>query len=448
MSGDSEAPPTYYFSGITFNPTFYTETTSGNYLTATTGKKYFLSYPTAQGEETISRLYTSQVSTSTPTDAFNFLDSLTGNLYIGENASGTTGQIIQIGAKTLTTVKLGALSIKESTIETLAPSTAFNFLASQTANLNIGNTTTGTSGQVIKIGPSATTTITVGDISVSGSSINNATNSTNRGVKIGDAQSDAAADLNLGTHINRLGEINIGTGNNTAAPIINIGATLLNGIVRAGAIINIGRMTTNAITIGNASADVNIYSSSGSIKTGTFACVAQTASGLITANNGITIPSGKTLTANGGITISGDNYITLGTPVTAPTSSQLGYFINAVSSTTLTIQITSTATDIVTVTFPTIGIYWVCFNHRAESWNPAASTNYVNYNLVKTNCTTTMISTGCVGSNTLSSCSFSGVVVVTAASATLKVQGYTNVSGYTTNVPPNTGAQIQAIRIA
>ena len=61
MSGDSEAPPTYYFSGIKFNPDFYT-TTSGNYLTATTGKKYFLSYPTAQGDETISRfclLYTS-----------------------------------------------------------------------------------------------------------------------------------------------------------------------------------------------------------------------------------------------------------------------------------------------------------------------------------------------------------------------------------------------------
>ena len=137
MSGDSEAAPTYYFSGITFNPDFYT-TTSSTYLTKTTGKKYFLSYPTAQGDETIDWLYTSQVSTSTPTDAFNFLDSLTGNLYIGENATGTTGQIIQIGAKALTTVKLGALSIKESTIETLAPSTAFNFLASQTANLNIG----------------------------------------------------------------------------------------------------------------------------------------------------------------------------------------------------------------------------------------------------------------------------------------------------------------------
>jgi len=59
-----------------------------------------------------------------------------------------------------------------------------------------------------------------------------------------------------------------------------------------------------------------------------------------------------------------------------------------------------------------------------------------------------MIPTGCVGTNTLSSCSFSGVVVATTASATLKIQGYTNVSGYTTNVPPNTGAQIQAIRIA
>ena len=42
-----ESPPTYYFSGITFNPDFYTGTET--YLTATTGKKHFLSYPTAQG---------------------------------------------------------------------------------------------------------------------------------------------------------------------------------------------------------------------------------------------------------------------------------------------------------------------------------------------------------------------------------------------------------------
>jgi hypothetical protein len=66
MSGDSEAPPTYYFSGITFNPTFYTAT-SGNYLTLATAKSSFLTYPTAQGTETISTLISSSIDTSTLT---------------------------------------------------------------------------------------------------------------------------------------------------------------------------------------------------------------------------------------------------------------------------------------------------------------------------------------------------------------------------------------------
>ena len=119
MSGDSEAPPTYYFTDITFNPSFYS-TATGNYLTATTGKNYFLSYPTAQGTETISTLNASSIDSSTTTSAFNFLSS-------------------------------------------------------QTANINIGNTTTGTAGQIIKIGPTATTAITVGDLSVIANSLNNST---------------------------------------------------------------------------------------------------------------------------------------------------------------------------------------------------------------------------------------------------------------------------------
>ena len=48
MSGDSEAPSTYYFSGIKFNPTFYTTTT--DYLTPTTGKNTF--YRIQQPKET------------------------------------------------------------------------------------------------------------------------------------------------------------------------------------------------------------------------------------------------------------------------------------------------------------------------------------------------------------------------------------------------------------
>jgi hypothetical protein len=244
MSGDSEAPPTYYFTDITFNPSFYS-TATGNYLTATTGKNYFLSYPTAQGTETISTLKASSIDSSTTTSAFNFLSS-------------------------------------------------------QTANINIGNTTTGTSGQIIKIGPTATTAITVGDLSVIANSINNSTNSANRGVKIGDLQTAAGADLDLGTNVSRLGDINIGTGNTTATPTINIGAST--GTTRAGAIINVGTVTTNPINIGNASANLTISCASGSIKTNAFACTTQTASGLITANGGITCAG---LSSNSGITVTG-----------------------------------------------------------------------------------------------------------------------------------------------
>jgi hypothetical protein len=97
-----------------------------------------------------------------------------------------------------------------------------------------------------------------------------------------------------------LGDINIGTGNTSAAPNINIGA--VTGSIRAGAIISIGKLTTNAITIGHSTANVTISSSSGSIKTPALTTGTFTASSSITANGGITIPAGKKLTANGGIT--------------------------------------------------------------------------------------------------------------------------------------------------
>ena len=51
----SEIPPTDYFNGITFNPDFY-QSSSSEYLTASTAQSYFLAYPTAQGTETITTL--------------------------------------------------------------------------------------------------------------------------------------------------------------------------------------------------------------------------------------------------------------------------------------------------------------------------------------------------------------------------------------------------------
>jgi hypothetical protein len=137
----SEIPPTEYFTGISFNPDFY-QSSSEEYLTASTAKSYFLSYPTAQGTETISTLKTSSIETPTPT-------------------------------------------------------TAFSLLSTQTANLNIGNTTTGTSGQTIKIGPSTLTSIHCANIDHKGTTINNASAPALGDISICDAQTSGI--LNIGT---------------------------------------------------------------------------------------------------------------------------------------------------------------------------------------------------------------------------------------------------------
>ena len=98
-SGDSELPPTYYFSGITFNPSFYTS----DYITNATGKKYFLSYPIAQGTETISTLIASTIKSSASNDTVNLFNNIkTGTIYLG-NIIGTTANLmgnIEIGNDT------------------------------------------------------------------------------------------------------------------------------------------------------------------------------------------------------------------------------------------------------------------------------------------------------------------------------------------------------------
>jgi hypothetical protein len=101
-SGDSELPPTYYFDGILFNPDFYTSASS-DYLTASTGKKLFLSYPISQGSEifpsniTLQSTLTDssgdvgtagQILSSTGTGT-NWISSTSGATYIGYTASAT-----------------------------------------------------------------------------------------------------------------------------------------------------------------------------------------------------------------------------------------------------------------------------------------------------------------------------------------------------------------------
>ena len=131
MSGDSEVPPTYYFSGITFNPDFYQS--SGDYLTLATAKSNFLTYPTAQGEETISTLNTSTLTTTsilTPK-----IDSTTSdtNMFIASNVS--TADITIAGSQTS-----GVLNIGTGARTTPAADSAINIgtSAAGATRVNIG----------------------------------------------------------------------------------------------------------------------------------------------------------------------------------------------------------------------------------------------------------------------------------------------------------------------
>ena len=98
----SELPPTEYFSGISFNNSFYQSSTD-DYLTASTGKKLFLSYPISQGEEIFASNITLQ---STLTDASgdvgaagqilsstgsgtNWISATSGSTYASYSASAT-----------------------------------------------------------------------------------------------------------------------------------------------------------------------------------------------------------------------------------------------------------------------------------------------------------------------------------------------------------------------
>jgi len=432
-SGDSEIPPTYYFSGITFNPDFYTSSSS-TYITKISGKKYFLSYPKAQGDETINRIYTQNISSITPTEAFNFLDTQTGNIYIGENTTGTSGQIIKIGASALTNTKIG-------------------------------------------------------DLSIIANSINNATNSGTRGVKIADAQTASGADLDLGAHVDRSGDINIGTGNTSATPNINIGAVI--GSIRAGATISIGKLTTNAITIGHSTANITISSSTGSIKTPALSTGTFTASSSITANGGITIPSGKTLSANGGIVSStvdtatggtmaigasatngitlgagnastsiagaltvsgvvnaniglalGNGYgITCGSTSYTPATTQIGYYLNATIPSGIGMT-AGTLTTLQTTSALGIGIYWICFSGYFNGF--ANNTGYFVPTFVTTNITST-IGSYQLGGNSGANVgfSYSGVIKVNVSSATVVFQGQWTGSGATL-----AGGSYSLIRIA
>ena len=114
MSGNTETPPTYYFRGIKFNPSCYTSSSS-DYLTKQTAKSYFLSYPTAQGTETISTLNCAVLNTPSETSNLDIgTNIINGTISMGDVQ--TNGSLI-IGnnGNTDTQIKGGTIKLMNDT---------------------------------------------------------------------------------------------------------------------------------------------------------------------------------------------------------------------------------------------------------------------------------------------------------------------------------------------
>jgi hypothetical protein len=88
----AEIPPTDYFNGISFNKSFYQSSTD-DYLTASTGKKLFLSYPISQGSEIFSSNLTLQ---STLTDTSG--DVGTAGQILSSTTTGTNWITLETNA--------------------------------------------------------------------------------------------------------------------------------------------------------------------------------------------------------------------------------------------------------------------------------------------------------------------------------------------------------------
>ena len=87
-----------------------------------------------------------------------------------------------------------------------------------------------------------------------------------------------------------------------------------------------------------------------------------------------------------------------------------------------------------------------------QTWSPANLTNYLTMTWTNTTgCSVNIIPLACAGTNTLTSCTFSGVLTVTSVTNTITLGGATNVGGYTCVIPfvSSVGyAQMSICRIA
>jgi hypothetical protein len=254
----SEIPPTDYFTGISFNPDFY-QSSSEEYLTASTGKSYFLSYPTAQGTETITTLKSSSIDSSSTTTnmaiasaqtsgALNIasLPSRTGNINIGYSTSAPSGLGYNINMGNI----LSNTSIGGKYIEIAAASSGITISTSGTLDMIATAYNMGTSlvnATNINIGTTGKSTTTIyGPISTVGSITSTGDIEATTG-KIKTTTLDAVADTPEGTTALKIG-------NNVITGTIEIGNAMTTGDIKIG----LSDIAGATITVGTASTATTI----------------------------------------------------------------------------------------------------------------------------------------------------------------------------------------------
>ena len=224
--------------------------TNGTYLTYTSAKKLFLTYPTAQGEETIASLIAGSIDYTSPASG-SYFD-------IGTNqVSGGTIRIGPTGSSTGVSVHAGNIDCTNNTINNASASTTGNITIgnSQTTgvlNIGTGTRTTSGNGGAINIGGivSSTAPINIGPISaVSNSSVVNINNSSGASGAINIGGTSATTNI-LGSST-CTGLITATAGLTTPLSVTATTSVLTPTITTASGVpLNVGTTTATSVSLG------------------------------------------------------------------------------------------------------------------------------------------------------------------------------------------------------
>ena len=387
--------------------------------------------------------------------AYDTAMTIGSNLTSGTLTIGGTGQQ---GAINIDTTSTGAHNI---TIGTAGSTTTV--LRGLSVDVGTKLTTPKLDADAISSAMTIGSNLTSGSLTIGGTlghtgDISLGAGQTTGDLYIGTGARTSASDIRIGTGANGAGTIYIGhTGTTISTQLVKIntstgvgaGATTIgsstSGTTINGALTVEGTLTANngiVLPTGDTISGAGAISTSGNIST----------SGSISTTSG-TMTSAGLLTATGGLTLGSGKGITCGGAVYSPalTNTQIGW--STVIQNSAQVNLTSTSQTILTSsnTLP-IGVYLIAVNMNIQTWSPANLTNYLTMTWTNTTgCSVNIVPLACAGTNTLTSCTFSGVLTVTSATNTITLGGATNVSGYTCVIPfvSSLGyAQMSVCRIA